>query len=121
MPYVLSTAWIVPGKTHRLRAWYEEMETRRDETLQTLKNEGVRQEVAFILNTEHGDLLAVFLEVDDMDAANSAFYSSPHKIDQEHRQVMDEVTVGGAEGRKYAELQYSITNPRDEIGSAAGA
>lgn len=121
MPYVLSTAWIVPGKTDRLRAWYEEMETRRDETLETLKNEGVRQEVAFILNTEHGDLLCVFIEVDDMEAANAAFFSSPHKMDHEHRKVMDEVTVGGSKGRKYAELQYSIMNPRDEVGSGAGA
>jgi len=114
MPYVLSTAWIVPGKTERLRDWYTELQDRRDETLQTLDNEGVRQEVAYILNTEHGDLLAVFIEVDDMDAANEAFYSSPFEIDRQHAQVMDECTVGGSTGRKYAELMYAFQNPRSD-------
>jgi hypothetical protein len=114
MPYVLSTAWIVPGKTQRLREWYAELQDRRDEAFQTLDNEGVRQEVAYILGTEHGDLLAVFIEVDDMDAANDAFYSSPFEIDRQHAQVMDECTVGGSTGRKYAELMYAFQNPRSD-------
>jgi hypothetical protein len=114
MPYVLSTAWIVPGKTQRLRDWYAELEERRDEAFQTLDNEGVRQEAAFILPSEHGDLLAVFIEVDDMDEANKAFYSSPFEIDRQHAQVMDECTVGGSTGRQYAELMYAFQNPRKE-------
>ena len=113
MPYVLSTAWIVPGKTQRLRDWYAELEDRREEAFQTLDNEGVRQEVAYILDTEHGDLLAVFIEVDDMDAANEAFYSSPFEIDRQHAEVMDECTIGGSTGSKSAELMYAFQNPRD--------
>jgi hypothetical protein len=113
MPYVLSTAWIVPGKTQRLRDWYAELQDRREEAFQTLDNEGVRQEVAYILDTEHGDLLAVFIEVDDMDAANEAFYSSPFEIDRQHAEVMDECTIGGSTGRKFAELMYAFQNPRD--------
>jgi hypothetical protein len=112
MPYVLSTAWIVPGKTQRLRDWYAELKDRRDEAFETLDNEGVRQEVAYILDTEHGDLLAVFIEVDDMDAANEAFYSSPFEIDRQHAQVMDECTIGGSTGRKTAELMYAFQNPK---------
>ena len=114
MPYVLSTAWVVPGKTQRLRDWYAELQDRRDEAFQTLDNEGVRQEVAYILDTEHGDLLAVFIEVDDMDAANEAFYSSPFEIDRQHAEVMDECTVGGSTGRTYAELMYAFQNPRSD-------
>jgi hypothetical protein len=113
MPYVLSTAWIKPGKTERLRDWYTELEARRDEAFQTLDNEGVRQEAAFILPTEHGDLLAVFIEVDDMDEANKAFFSSPFEIDRQHAEVMDECTAGGSAGRKYAELMYAFQNPRE--------
>jgi hypothetical protein len=112
--YVLSTAWIKPGKTERLREWYRELESRSDEAFQTLDNEGVRQEVATFLSTEHGDLLAVMIEVDDMDKANEAFFNSPFKIDHEHRAVMDEVTFGGAEGRKYAEIMYAFKNPNNE-------
>jgi hypothetical protein len=116
VPYVLSTAWIKPGKTQALRDWYAELESRRDEALQTLENEGVRQEAAFILATEHGDLLAVFIEVDDLDAANDAFYSSPFEIDRQHAQVMDECTLGGSTGRIDAELMYVFQNPKREAG-----
>lgn len=112
---ILSTAWIVPGKTQRLRDWYNELETRKNESLETLQNEGVLREAAFILETDHGDLLAVFIEVDDMEQANEAFFSSPYQIDREHRAVMDECTVGGAAGRKYAELQYVLENPLGRV------
>jgi len=111
MPYILSTAWIVPGKSERLRDWYRELDDRRDEAFQTLDNEGIRQEIAFILNTDHGELLAVFIEVEDMDKADEAFFSSPFEIDHQHRQVMDECTVGGSTGRAKAELMYAFKNP----------
>jgi hypothetical protein len=112
--YVLSTAWIVPEKEQRLRDWYAELEERRDEAFQTLDNEGVRQEVAFVLDTERGKLLAVFIEVEDMDKANEAFFSSPFEIDRQHKEVMDECTVGGSTGRVSAELMYAFQNPRKE-------
>jgi hypothetical protein len=106
MPFVLSTAWIKPGKADVLREWYRELASRPEDVLPSLENEGIKQEAAFILDTEHGELLAVFIEVEDMDKANEAFYSSPFELDHKHREVMDEATVGGAGGRKFAELQY---------------
>ena len=48
MPFVLSTAWIREGKGDRLREWYRELGARSDEAFETLDNEGIRQEVAFI-------------------------------------------------------------------------
>ena len=112
MPFVLSTAWVKEGKGDRLREWYRELGSRTDEAFETLDNEGIRQEVAFILNTEHGELLCVFLHVDnDMDTADAAFFSSPHEIDRQHMEVMDETTHGGSRGRQYAELQYALRNP----------
>ncbi len=115
MAQVLSTAWIVPGKTERLRDWYRELNERKHESLETLQNEGVRQEAAFILPTEHGELLCVFIEVDDMETANEAFFSSPFEVDREHRQVMDECTVGGASGRAYGELMFTLQNPHGRV------
>jgi Family of unknown function (DUF6176) len=111
MPYILSTAWIVPGKSERLRDWYHELEERRDEAFQTLDNEHISQEVAFILPTDHGELLAVFIEVADMAKADEAFFSSPYEIDRQHRKVMDECTIGGSTGRVPAELMYAFQNP----------
>jgi Family of unknown function (DUF6176) len=114
MPYVLSTAWIKPGKTQALKDWYAELTSRPEEVLETLENEGVRQEAAFILPTEHGDLLAVFIEVDDMNAANEAYYSSPFELDRQHAQAMEECTIGGSRGRIEAELMYDFQNPKRE-------
>jgi len=112
VPYVLSTAWVKPGKADRLREWYRELGSRSDEAFQTLDNEGVRQEVAFILNTPYGELLAVFLEVDQpMEMADEKFFSSPFEIDHQHFAVMDDTTVEGSRGRVYAEMQYALQNP----------
>jgi Family of unknown function (DUF6176) len=112
VPYVLSTAWVKPGKGDRLREWYGELGSRSDEAFQTLDNEGVRQEVAFILNTPYGELLAVFLEVDQpMEMADEKFFSSPFEIDHQHMAVMDDTTVEGARGRVHAAMQYALQNP----------
>jgi uncharacterized protein DUF6176 len=112
MPFVLSTAWIKDGKADRLRDWYAELGRRADEAFQTLDNEGVRQEVAFILPTEHGELLCVFIEVEkDMSEADQAFFSSPFEIDHQHLAVMDETTHGGGAGRVHAEWMYALKNP----------
>ena len=115
MPFVLSTARVKPGKTEALRAWYREVDARREEALETQRAEGVRQEHAFILTHPDFDLLAVFIEVDDMDKANAAFYSSSFKIDEEHRRTMDECTEGGAAGRIYADLVFSSAGPLDAV------
>lgn len=112
MEKILSTAWIVPGKTERLRQWYQEMNGRKHDSLETLENEGVHREAAFILSTEHGDLLCVYIEVENMEAANEAFYSSPFEVDHQHAAVMDECTVQGAAGRIYADLLFELENPR---------
>jgi hypothetical protein len=120
MPYVLSTAWVKDGKGDRLRDWYRELGSRSDEAFQTLDNEGVRQEVAFILNTPYGELLAVFLEVDQpMDKADEKFFSSPFEIDHQHLAVMDDTTVEGARGRVHAAMQYALQNPKDGQRSVA--
>jgi hypothetical protein len=115
MPFILSTARVKPGKTERLRAWYTELEDRREEALETQRAEGVRQEHAFILPGAEFDLLAVMIEVEDMDKANAAFYSSPFPIDAEHAAVMDECTEGGSRGRIYANLVFSSAGPLDEV------
>ncbi|MGN6431006.1 MAG: DUF6176 family protein [Gaiellaceae bacterium] len=112
MPYILSTAFIHPGKTERLKEWYREIEHRKAEVLETLKNEGVRQEIAFIVPTEHGDMLAVFSESDDPDKARAATARSSLEIDQQHLAVMDEVTVGGSRGRIRVSPMYAFQNPR---------
>jgi hypothetical protein len=115
MPFILSTARVKLGKTERLRAWYREVEDRREEALETQRAEGVHQEHAFILPGPDFDLLAVMVEVEDMDRANASFFSSPFPIDAEHLAVMDECTEGGGSGRIYADLVFSSAGPLDEV------
>jgi Family of unknown function (DUF6176) len=109
---VPSTAFIQPGKTERLKEWYREVAERESEVLETLDNEGVRQEIAFIVPTEHGDMLAVFAEVEDLDRAREAFAASSFEIDRQHRALMGEVTVGGAEGRTRVYPMYAFQTRR---------
>jgi Family of unknown function (DUF6176) len=115
MPFILSTARIKPGKTERLRQWYEEVERRREESLETQRAEGVSQEHAFILPGPDFDLLAVMIEVKDRNAADASFFNSPFPIDAQHLAVMDECTEGGAHGRVEADLVFSSAGPLDEV------
>jgi hypothetical protein len=99
---VLSTAFVQRGKTERLKEWYREVAERESEVLETLDNEGVRQEIAFIVPTEYGDMLAVFAEVEDLDRAREAFAASSFEIDRQHRALnggSDGWRGGGADAR----------------------
>jgi Family of unknown function (DUF6176) len=71
-----------------------------------LEREGVRVEAAFLLPTENGDLFAVFLDVDDPEAALTAFRSSPLPVDLEHAEVMERIS--GGRQRTNADLVYAF-------------
>lgn len=109
--HLLSTAWLLPGKTDELRAWYRQIHDRPDEVMATLDNELNRQEVGFVLPTDKGDLLAVSIQCEDFQAGHGAFLDSPHSIDREHLEVMAATTVGGSAGRKHADLVFRFDHP----------
>jgi len=81
-----------PDKTERLRSWLAEVQTRSEEALVTLANEGVRHECGLLVDTPSGPLLIYVIECEDYDAAREAFARSRHPIDLEHKQVMSEVS-----------------------------
>lgn len=82
-----------PEKIDRLRWWMGEVARRRDEALETLANESVRHEAAWLLETAEGPILAYAIEAEDMTRVDHAFESSSFPIDHEHRRVMDEVVM----------------------------
>ena len=88
---------IKPGKEPRLRAWLEELMTRRHEVVETFRQEGVRHEQAFILEGSEGPLLLYVIEAGDHEQARMAFIASTLQIDAEHRRVMAEVLDGRVE------------------------
>ncbi len=115
MPYLLSTSWIEPGKTEQLREWGLELVRREDEVLQTLRRENTHLECGFLLSTDRGDLLCVFLDVDEAPGNEiDELADSPFPIDHEHMAVMQEIS--GGRGRVRAELLYAFENPREDAG-----
>lgn len=82
-----------PEKLDRLRSWLEEVAHRRDEALETLANESVRHEAAWLLQTAEGPILVYAMEAEDLARVDRAFESSPFPIDHEHRRVMDEALI----------------------------
>ncbi|MDP3964988.1 MAG: DUF6176 family protein, partial [bacterium] len=64
--------------------WYKELQPRKDEVLETLKNETVVSESCFL--SEEGDYVYYFVEAEDMETAQAAFKKSAFTIDPEHRE-----------------------------------
>lgn len=107
---VLTKNRIAPGKTERLREWMAEIRSRENEALETLEHEGMHEEAAFLERTDDGDYLVYYMKADDVDEVFASFENSPYDIDQEHREVMDEVLASGADDRSI-ELLYHLSNP----------
>jgi len=77
-----------------LRAWLAELQQRSDEVRETFRNEGVRHEQAYVLETADGPVLVYAIEIDDPEAAQRAYASSTLPLDLQHREVM-ETTISG--------------------------
>ena len=107
---VLTKQKIRPGKVERLREWTEEIQDREDEALETLENEGMHLEAAFVEHTEEGEFLVYFMKADDVDAAFEAFEESDHQIDHEHAEVLEAVLESPERVGDY-ELLYWLGNP----------
>lgn len=111
MPEVILTKQkIEEGKTERLKEWIAEIRDRKEEAIQTLKNEGMHSETAFIEHTDDGDYLVYYMRADDIDEVFEAFRASSHEIDIEHKEVMRDV-LESAENEGDYELLYHLANP----------
>ena len=95
------------GQVERLRAWLREINSRREEVLETFAQEGVRHEQAYLLDTGSGHVLVYAMELEDEEKARAAFASSTLPIDAQHRDVM-QAALGEPAG---AELLYDVQAP----------
>jgi len=98
---------VAEGEVDRLRWWLGELMRRRDEVVQTFRNEGTREEVAYLLSTSDGPVLVYVMDVADPARADLAFRYSELPIDQEHKLVMHEVLGDAVD----AELLYDVRLP----------
>ncbi len=71
------------GKKQEWIDWSGEMNRRREEVLQTLRNEGVLLEACFLSLEE--DCIYYLIAAESFDKARAAFETSRYPIDEEHR------------------------------------
>jgi hypothetical protein len=72
-----------PDKRQEWMEWCQELNRRREEVLETLRNEGVRVEACFLSADE--DCIYYFIEAESFEKAHAAFRASRYPIDGEHR------------------------------------
>lgn len=98
---------VAEGEVERLRWWMGELMRRSDEVVETFRNEGTWQELAYLVQTADGPILVYVMDVADAERADLAFRYSELSIDQEHKSVMHQVL--GEEVP--AELLYDVRLP----------
>jgi hypothetical protein len=86
-----------PDRVDDLKEWLTELQRRADEVRESFRQEGVRHEQAFLLETRDGPLLVYAIEVQDPEAAQQAYERSMLSIDHEHRVRMTEAISGAAD------------------------
>lgn len=91
---MLARAPIEPGKEDRVREWFEELQEREDEVVETLRHEGVYTETAFLHTVDGTTYLSVYMEADDLAEADDAGDEEAYDIDEEHHEVLGETLAG---------------------------
>ena len=100
---------VKPGKVDKLRAWMRELTDRRGEVRESFGHEGVRHEMAWLLEDEQGYILAYAIEAEDLDAAREAYGESTLAIDLQHREVLRDVLGERVEPELLYELAVDET------------
>ncbi len=78
-----------PGSLARARAWAKEMRQRKEEALETLRDESVVVESVFLEHAGDGDFLIYFLKREDLSRGRAVARASPHPIDAVHREFKE--------------------------------
>ena len=97
-------------KVSKLKEWMTEVDEREPEVVETLKNEGVKTESAFLEEAPQGTFLVTYMEAEDLQEVQEAFEESTHEIDAEYKQVVQECLVDGQPVGSFEPL-YHASNP----------
>jgi hypothetical protein len=76
---------LLPNSIEEVKAWADFLCTNRDEALQSLKNEGVTVETAFVVNIEGKDFLIGYMRAANMSKAHDVVGDSTLNIDAYHQ------------------------------------
>ncbi|MDT4954187.1 MAG: hypothetical protein QOJ02_2325 [Acidobacteriota bacterium] len=80
-----------PDAVERVREWAQTINSRKDEALETLRDETVIVEAVFLDKRSDGDYLIAVMKAESFEKAGEAVRKSAHAIDEYHRRVMREV------------------------------
>jgi len=109
---VLTNKKIEPDKVDRLKEWMDEVRERESEVIETFQSEGMLTEAAFLEQGDDGVYLVYFMEAEDLREVYESFSESTHDIDQEQKEVMDDVLESPKDlGVGNYELLYYMVNP----------
>ena len=81
-----------PGSLSRVRAWANELNSRREEALETMRNESMVVEATFLDSTSEGDFLISFLKAESFEKAAIVVQHSLYEIDAYHHKFKQETT-----------------------------
>jgi hypothetical protein len=72
---------VIPGKEDDVRAFYEEVEARKEEYDESEQRLGITKEVAWLAPVEGGSATVIYIESDDFEQAFSKFVQSQEGFD----------------------------------------
>lgn len=75
-----------PKSSRRVREWAETLNSRRDEALETLRDEGVEIESWFQFTLDGKDYLIGYMRAESIAIASDVVKTSEHPIDAYHQQ-----------------------------------
>jgi len=86
-----------PGMIDRAREWAAVINSRRDEALATLHDEGVTIESVFLERAQDGDYLIYYMRARSFEEAARAVSESQHEIDAYHQRFKREAWASQTE------------------------
>ncbi len=79
-----------PDSLERVREWAKTINARKEEALDTLRDETVVVESVFLDQTAEGDFLITFMKAESLEKAREAVQNSAHDIDRFHQKFKQE-------------------------------
>ncbi len=98
---------IKKGHVQDVREWLKTLQSRHSETLESLKNEGVSLEAAFIKKEKEHYYLVYFMRADDVSKAMEVCQNSELPIDQFHKKCFEDYI----ENTEVLETVLHLENP----------
>ena len=81
MDYTCLVVPVLPGKDDDVRAFYEEVEARKEEYYESEQRLGITKEVAWLAAVEGGSATVIYIESGDFEQAFSKFVQSQEEFD----------------------------------------